>query len=214
MLKLTIQNDNDAGLKGAGIAQVQMLFDNIAVSKRYGDNGYWWDANTTPHYGDIAAYQDEKGEYTYILGNPPNSQSGFPAGSYHYQARVKSSAAFDLTQYEYWWGRAQGWKSDVLTEFTSETAVMWNAGQGQMLYSNHFNCYMFVHIGGSAVQIRTAPAPEGPWTADQEIYADTPMDGGYVYSGVAYPYLDTSGQTLTVAWTNNNHIRVAKITFN
>lgn len=61
--------------------------------------------------------------------------------------------------------------------------------------------------------LRTAPQPEGPWTADKEIYKATPIDGGYVYAGVAYPHLDESGETLTVAYTNNNHIQVIKISF-
>ena len=178
------------------------------VTQRYGDSGWWWDANSNPHYGDVAAYQDEKSSYIYILGNPPNGESD----SYVYQARVNAADAFDMTQYEYWWGRDQGWKSDVLTTFNSETAVMWGVGQGQMMWNDHFQTYLYVHMGGGAVQIRTAPSPEGPWTADQMVYQDSD-NGGYIYSGVAYPYLDTSGQTLTVAWTNNNQIRVAKISF-
>ena len=82
-----------------------------------------------------------------MLGNPPNSEGGFPAGSYIYQARVHAADAFDLSKYEYWWGRQQGWKSDVLSEFTPETAVMWGAGQGQIVYSEYFSCYIYVHLG-------------------------------------------------------------------
>ena len=63
------------------------------------------------------------------------------------------------------------------------------------------------------MSLRTAPAPEGPWTADKEIYTDPPIDGGLVYAGVAYPYLDDSGKTLTIGFTNNNHIHVIRVNF-
>lgn len=95
-------------------------------------------------YGDIAVYRDPKGEYIYILGNPPNSESSFPASSYVYQARVSAADAFDLSKYEYWWGREQGWKSDILSTFTSETAVMWGV---EITYNKHFETYIYVHAG-------------------------------------------------------------------
>ena len=65
-----------------------------------------------------------------------------------------------------------------------------------------------------SVAIRTAPAPEGPWTADVSLYTPTLIDGGYVYTPAAHPYLDESGQTLVFAYSNNAiHIQVVKVTF-
>jgi hypothetical protein len=63
------------------------------------------------------------------------------------------------------------------------------------------------------VFLKTAPSPEGPWTEGKEIYKDEPIDGGLVYAGIAYPHLDESGETLTIGFTNNNWIRVIKVTF-
>lgn len=68
-------------------------------------------------------------------------------------------------------------------------------------------------IAGATVAIKTAPKPEGPWSEGRELFTATPIDGGLVYAGVAYPYLDESGKTLTIAYTNNNHIQVIKATF-
>ncbi len=62
------------------------------------------------------------------------------------------------------------------------------------------------------VLIRTAPSPEGPWSADVEVYSTTPFKD-YIYAGVAYPYLDIGSKTLTMAYTNHNHIEVIKTTF-
>lgn len=45
------------------------------------------------------------------------------------------------------------------------------------------------------------------------MFTADPVDGGFVYAGVAYPYLDETGTTLTIACTNNNHIQVIKVTF-
>jgi hypothetical protein len=66
--------------------------------------------------------------------------------------------------------------------------------------------------GGSDVFIRTAARIEGPWTADVKVFHATPIEKGLVYAGVAHPYLDPSGQTLVVSFTNNNHIQVIKLT--
>lgn len=68
-------------------------------------------------------------------------------------------------------------------------------------------------VGHGIVHLRTAEQPEGPWTPDVRVFKDEAIDGGFVYAGVAHPYLDPSGKTLTVSWTNNNHIRVARIDF-
>jgi hypothetical protein len=61
--------------------------------------------------------------------------------------------------------------------------------------------------------MRTAKSLEGPWTPDLEIYTTTPIDDGLVYAGVAHPYLDSSGMSLVVSYTNNNRIEVVKAWF-
>lgn len=67
--------------------------------------------------------------------------------------------------------------------------------------------------GGSDVLLRTATSLQGPWTPDVKVFTATPMDDGLTYAGVAHPYLDPSGQTLTISYTNNNHIEVFKLSF-
>ena len=61
--------------------------------------------------------------------------------------------------------------------------------------------------------LRTADRVEGPWSEDREIYTAEPINGGFVYAGVAYPFLDETGRTLTIAFTNNNHVQVIRVTF-
>ncbi|KAH6609930.1 conserved secreted [Trichoderma cornu-damae] len=197
----------------AGIARVEVIDEVPTITKRLGDGGWWWDCSKTAKYGDIAAYRDVKGEYIYIWGHPPKTATEWPATEYVYLARVRAAEAFDLGEYEYWWGRDKGWRAELLSEHNPETAVMWGVGQGQVVYSEWFKCYIYVHLNGPNVALRTAPRPEGPWSDDQEVFTAEPIEGGFVYAGVAYPYLDETGRTLTVAFTNNNRIQVIRVAF-
>ncbi|KAM5349678.1 hypothetical protein ACJ41O_006183 [Fusarium nematophilum] len=206
---------NDAEhYKGAGVARVELVDDVPTVTHRCGEQGWWWPGDEVPKYGDVAAYRDVHSEFIYIFGNPPNSESEWPAKLYVYMARVRAEDAFDLDKYEYWWGREEGWKNEVLNVFNCETAVMWGVGQGQIVYNQYFQTYIYVHLDlAGTVCLRTAPSPEGPWTAGKEVFKAEPIDGGLVYAGLAYPHLDESGRTLTIGFTNNNHTQVIKVTF-
>jgi hypothetical protein len=159
------QNANDAGLIGAGVAKVVVRSGTPTVTQRYdGAKGYWWDAKTTARYGDVAAYRDERSEYIYLLGHPPSTITGWLAASYVYMARVRATDAFDLTKYQYWWGRQQGWKTKVLDVFTPETAVMWGTGQGQISWNAYYGCYVFVHLA-----IGKRPPPRGNVFRDMKL---------------------------------------------
>ncbi|OBR06947.1 secreted protein [Colletotrichum higginsianum IMI 349063] len=211
------KNQNAAGLVGAGIARVDVIDGTPTVTRRHGERGYWWPADSNPQYGDIAAFRDPRSDYIYAWGGPPTTvaSSDWVQSSYVYMVRVKAHEAFDLSRYEYWWGRQRGWRTERLTVFTAETAALWGIGQGQVVWNEFYSCYIFVHlgIGGGTVFLRTAPAPEGPWTPDVKIFEAAPIDGGLVYAGVAHPYLDETGRTLVISFTNNNRIQVIKATF-
>ncbi|KAI2633101.1 hypothetical protein GGS26DRAFT_66829 [Hypomontagnella submonticulosa] len=210
-------NANEAGLKGAGVAKVELVSGDPTVTQRFGDHGYWWVANTTPRYGDVAAFRDPQSNYIYAWGGAPTSVIDYFGAQYVYLLRVQAANAYDLNSYEYWWGKAAGgWKKgQPLTEFKAQTAVAWNTGQGQIVWSEFFKCYIFVHLGpGSGdVLLRTATTLEGPWTPDVKVFTATPIDGGLTYAGVAHPYLDSSGRNLTISYTNNNRIEVVRVTF-
>ncbi|OTA00718.1 hypothetical protein A9Z42_0009920 [Trichoderma parareesei] len=195
-------NDNE-NYRHAGIARVEIINDAPTVTQRLGEHGWWWDCSTMAKYGDIAAYRDVHSDYIYVWGHPPKTVTEWPATEYVYQARVKAKDAFELDRYEYWWGRRKGWRREVLkgSEHDPESAVMWGVGQGQVVFN------------GPKVALRTADKVEGPWSEDREIYTAEPIAGGFVYAGVAYPFLDETGRTLTIAFTNNNHIQVIRVTF-
>jgi hypothetical protein len=131
-------------IKGAGVAKVSTAFGIPTVEQLFGDQGYWWDSTKLPRYGDQAAYRDVNSQYIYAWGGAPTTITGIP-GEYVYQTRVLAANAFDLSKYEYWHGRAAGWSSTPLTTFNTETAVMWNPGQGQVVYSPYYKTYIYVH---------------------------------------------------------------------
>lgn len=69
-------------------------------------------------------------------------------------------------------------------------------------------------IAGDVFLLRTAHKPWGPWTPDVTAFKTNIAAGEAAYAGVAHPYLDPSGKTLTVSYTHMpNDIRVNKITF-
>ena len=66
-------------------------------------------------------------------------------------------------------------------------------------------------LGYSQVLLRTADKPEGPWSADVVAWT---VPKGLIYAGVAHPYVDASGKTLTVSYTKEPNINeVVKLVF-
>jgi len=64
------------------------------------------------------------------------------------------------------------------------------------------------------VALRTAPSPEGPWSSDVIVYEVKCNENGFAYAGAAHPYLDPSGKTLVISYTNYpNIIETIKVTF-
>ncbi|KAB5566066.1 hypothetical protein GE09DRAFT_1055686 [Coniochaeta sp. 2T2.1] len=204
---------------GSGIAMVRLVDGVPTVAKRFGDRGYWWNAENNARWGDISAFRDPRSDYIYAWGGAPESlKHDDHRKSLVFLTRVKPPECFNLSSYEYWWGHEQGWSSRNLDRFDHETAVWDATGQGQVVWNDYLGCYVLVHltnwgVGHGTVHLRTADRPEGPWTPDVRVFRDESIDGGFVYAGVAHPYLDPSGRTLTVSWTNNNIIRVARVDF-
>ncbi|KAK7975290.1 hypothetical protein PG989_013753 [Apiospora arundinis] len=209
-------NGNKTGFRGAGVAKVQLLDSIPTVTHWFGDQGYWWDANSTARYGDVAAFRDPRSEHVYAWGGAHLNKTSWVDSGYVYECRVKATEVFEISRYEYWWGRETGWKSEPLIVFTAETAVMWMSGQGQVVWNAFLSCYIFVRLGPwtNDVFLRTAPLPEGPWSDDVKVFTATPTGhNGMTYAGVAHPYLDPSGRSMVISYTNNNNIEVIKVTF-
>jgi hypothetical protein len=94
-----------------------------------------------PRYGEVAAYRDDNDAYIYGWGGAPTVVTDSIDSQYVYQIRVATSGAWDQTQYEYWWGREQGWQvNNPLSNFTAETELARAAPTGVPSTSATFTC--------------------------------------------------------------------------
>lgn len=135
---------------GTGIAMVRVVDGVPTVTKRFGERGYWWDAQTNARWGDIAALRDPRSEYIYAWGGAPEMlKDDKERKSLVFLARVKARSCFDLASYEYWWGPEKGWRSQNLNQFDLETAVWDATGQGQVAWNEYLGCYILVHLSRS-----------------------------------------------------------------
>ncbi|KAI0104486.1 hypothetical protein F4814DRAFT_452605 [Daldinia grandis] len=194
-------NANDAGLKGASIAKSELANGEPTVTQRFGDNGHWWPPASTPRYGDVTVFRDPRFQYVYAWGGAPTSVTDSADAQYVYLLRVKVADVYALDRYEYWWGPDSRWKTEQpLAEFGVRTAVAWLVDQGQVAWSEFYECYIFVHLshqkGGSDVLPRTATSLEGPWTPDVKVFTATPIDGGLTYAGVTHTPISTQAVRL------------------
>jgi hypothetical protein len=189
---------------------------------------YWWDAKCEPWYGDVCALRWK--DYVYAYGH------GIEGNPWVYLTRVRAVEATQVACYEYWNGEA--WQSERLdgNAVGEKESVFWQINQGQVIWSNYFDCFLFIYCGmlqadgcfqnlethdrtdnwmNSKVLLKTAQQPEGPWSDPITLYQATPLtDGSSIYAAVPHPYFDESGKTLVVTFTNHpNTIQAVRVVF-
>ncbi len=108
-------------------------------------------------------------------------------------ARVALAEVLDRDAWRFWDGEA--WSSRV-----DDAAVVFE-GNSQMTvhYNPHLGAYLAVHVDGVSddVVMRTAPAPEGPWSQAVHAFTAEPAHGdGFVYCGLAHEELMGEGGRL------------------
>ncbi|WP_024801684.1 DUF4185 domain-containing protein [Nocardia sp. BMG51109] len=155
-------------------------FSTLAVS---GDGGQTWAQlpNTRradeggDHNFQQTAFMKADG-YVYRYGTPAGrNNDGFVS-------RVKEADIANMDAYEYWDGGA--WKpKDVnaakpIVGDAGELSVMWNDYLGQYI--------MTTTDAQNSVVMRTAPAPEGPWTPPRVLIDTRELPSAY--APMIYPY--------------------------
>lgn len=214
-------------LLGAGVAEISIdTTGAYPVPKAERLCKYWWDGETEPWYGDVCALK--AGGYVYAYGHAKDSP-------FVYLARVKQGDATNLNSYEYWNG--ESWQHERLERHSlgEKESVFWQINQGQIVWSNYHQRFLFIYCDNfwscqvlvsvdlraeisdiDSQQLKTASAPEGPWSEPQTVYKPTPVqEGGNIYAAVPHQYFDPSGKTLTVTYTNHpNVIQAIRIVSN
>ncbi|KAJ9613216.1 hypothetical protein H2200_003158 [Cladophialophora chaetospira] len=199
-------------LMGAGVASVTLdtsEYPPVPQIQRLPPQ-FWWDAKSEPWYGDVCALRWKNHIYAY--------GHGIEGNSWVYLARAPIADAKNVDCYEYWNGKT--WQTDRLdgTIIGDNASVFWQINQGQVIWSNHFNCLLFIYCDNwmnSKVLMKTAERPEGPWSDPITLYQATPLtNGSSIYAAVPHPYYDESGKTLVVTFTNHpNTIQAVRIVF-
>ena len=125
-------------LKGAGVATVTIPDDPVPYPKIHRLAEYWWDGDKEPRYGDVGAIR--RNGYIYAYGHAKDNP-------WVYLTRVKWQEATKMDCYEYWNGET--WQTDRLQtkDLTEKESTFWQVNQGQVIWSNYHNCFLFIYCG-------------------------------------------------------------------
>ncbi len=108
-------------------------------------------------------------------------------------ARVPLADVLDRGAWRFWDG--DDWSTDP-----DEAATLFEGNSQLSVHFNpHLEAYLAVHVDGmnDDVVLRTAPAPEGPWSEQEFAFAAEPAHGdGFVYCGVGHDELMGDGGRL------------------
>ncbi|MEB3051787.1 DUF4185 domain-containing protein [Mycolicibacter sp. MYC123] len=168
-------------------------YSAIAVS---GDNGETW--NLYPGTVRSSSPQNVPNAH-YVPGNENFQQGAFlrggdgylysygtPAGrgGAAYLSRVPERAIPDVNQYQYW-GEGQ-WVPGNPAAATP--VIPGPVGEMSVQYNTYLKQYLVLYgNGGNDVVARTAPSPQGPWSAEQTLIPTGQIPGG-IYAPYLHPW--------------------------
>ncbi|PXX09291.1 DUF4185 domain-containing protein [Mycolicibacterium moriokaense] len=118
--------------------------------------------------------------YLYSFGTPSGR------GGSAYVARMRPGAVPDLRQYEYFNSDSNSW---VPANPGAATPVIPGpVGEMSAQYNTYLRQYLTMYTnGGNDVVMRTAPAPQGPWSPEQVIVPSMQFPGG-IYAPFLHPW--------------------------
>ena len=113
------------------------------------------------------------------------------------------SAVFD--HLEWWCG--DGWRSDgtpapIVSDGHTEFTV-------HRMSADAFCLTSFVGLSPGSLALRTAPAPEGPWSEPAHAFTPTIRDGAFAYAGKAHPQLRGADLVATYASIGDADVTLA-----
>ena len=119
--------------------------------------------------------------YLYTFGTP-NSRGGSA-----YVARVSPALLPDLTKYEYWNGDNGAWVPGNPAAATP--VIPGPMGEMSAQYNTYLKQYLVLYCNGGSndVVMRTAPAPQGPWSPEQVLATSSEIPGG-IYAPFLHPW--------------------------
>lgn len=162
-------------------------FSAIAVSKDNGENWGVYPGTVRPPTGgnenfQMSAYlKPGPGDpYLYSFGTP-NGRGGSA-----YVSRVAPSQVPDLTKYEYWNSDRGAWVPNNPAAATP--VIPGPVSEMSAQYNTYLKQYLALYGNGhNDIVMRTAPAPQGPWSPEQLLVPSTQIPGG-IYAPYLHPW--------------------------
>ena len=196
----------------AGISVGRTQYVNFMSVKQWGGNGEW-----STNYSAIAMSRDNGQSWNiypgtvrtpaadslagarYAAGNENFQQGAFmrPGDGYIYSfgtpsgragsvflTRVPEGLIPDVTKYQYWTGGSWAQSNPAAA------APIFGGPVGEMSaqYNSYLKQYLILYTdGANNVAARTAPAPQGPWSAPQTLVSAAQIPGG-IYAPYLHPW--------------------------
>jgi hypothetical protein len=163
-------------------------FSATAVSQDNGENwGVYPGTIRTPGAGNEnfqmgAFLKPGPGDpYIYTYGTP-NGRGGSA-----YVSRVAPALVPDLTKYEYWNADSSAWVPGNPAAATP--VIPGPVGEMSAQYNTYLNQYLVLYCNGASndVVMRTAPAPQGPWSPETRLASSGEIPGG-IYAPLLHPW--------------------------
>jgi hypothetical protein len=163
-------------------------FSAIAVSQDNGENwGVYPGTIRTPAAGNekfqMAAFlKPGPGDpYIYSFGTP-NGRGGAA-----FVSRVAPGLVPDLSKYEYWNADSNAWVPG--NPGAATPVIPGPVGEMSAQYNTYLKQYLVLYCNGATndVVMRTAPAPQGPWSPEQRLASAAEIPGG-IYAPLLHPW--------------------------
>lgn len=172
------------------------------------DGGRTWTKSPVARWANQAggdrfqmAAMVKQGDLVYVFGTP-NGRYGNA-----YLARVPGSRLLEPSAYEYW--TATGWQAGAAGR--TVPVVAGPVAELSVRYSSHLRRWVALHLDEprTAIVMRTAPSPTGPWTGGQVVAHSADHPG--LYGGFLHP--DSDGPDLYFAMSRWSpyHVRLMRL---
>lgn len=155
-------------------------FSTLAVS---GDGGQTWGQLTNTRRANIDGYEKFQ-QNAFVKADGYVYRYGTPAGRNHagYISRTPEFAVANIDAYEYWDGKE--WK---LGDPKAAAPIVGGIGELSVMWNDHLRQYVMMTTDpANSVVLRTAPAPEGPWSEPRVLIDAASLPTAY--APMIFPY--------------------------
>ncbi|WP_028478390.1 DUF4185 domain-containing protein [Nocardia sp. CNY236] len=183
----------------AGIAVDGVQYMSLMSVREWGDHGRWetnystlaashdggqsWNPLTTTRRANTDGHENFQ-QNAFLAADGYIYRYGTPAGRDNagFVSRAPRSAIADIDAYEYWDG--ENWQAG---EASAAAPIVGGVGELSVAWNGHVGQYVMLTTDpATSVVMRTAPAPEGPWSAPRVLVDSAALPTAY--APMIFPY--------------------------